>query len=128
MRGTAIETLAVATLQDRPVATLTDGQVDRARRSRHERNGRGLVAFADDAQRPMSSLEPEILDVGGACFAHAQSVETKQHRQRRVVVVVLLRREQEHTELRAVQPACICRVHLGPTNIVRRVEPILPSM
>jgi hypothetical protein len=69
MRGSAIETLAVTTLQDRPFAALADGKIDRARRSRHERDGRGLVALANDAQRPMSSLEPEILDVGGACFA-----------------------------------------------------------
>ena len=39
MRGAAIKTPAVTTLQDRPFAAFTDGQVDRARRPRHERNG-----------------------------------------------------------------------------------------
>jgi hypothetical protein len=71
MRVSAIETLDVTTLQDRPFESLADDQVDRARCSRHERDGRGLVALADDAQRPLSPLEPEILDVGGARFAHA---------------------------------------------------------
>jgi hypothetical protein len=71
--------------------------------------------------------------------AHAsltQTVETKQHRQRRVVVVVLLRREQEHTKLRAVQAACVGRVHLRPTDVMGRIgadpsvdvgEPVEPA-
>jgi hypothetical protein len=48
-----------------------DRQVDRARGSRYERDGGGLIALADDVQRPVSSLEPEVLDVGGARFAHS---------------------------------------------------------
>jgi hypothetical protein len=52
---------------------LANGEVDRAGGSWHERDGRRLVALADDPQRPMAPLEPEVLDVGGACLAHPQA-------------------------------------------------------
>ena len=90
--GASIEPFTVAATQDRSFATLTDGEVDGARGARHERDHRGLVAFADDAQRAMSSFEAEVLDVGRARFADPQAVQTEQHRQRRVVVVVRAQR------------------------------------
>ena len=69
--GAAIQALSVTTLQDRPLDPLTDGEVDRARGARRERDDGGLVAFADDPQRAMSVVEGEMFDVGATCFGHS---------------------------------------------------------
>ena len=66
-----IEALAISTSQDRTLVTLPDGQVNRPGRARHERDLGWLVALADDAQDSVTSFEAEVLDVGGARFAHA---------------------------------------------------------
>jgi hypothetical protein len=68
--GAAVEALAVTASQDRPVVVFADVEVDGAGRSRDERDRRGLVALADDPQGSVASFEPEVLDVGGAGFAH----------------------------------------------------------
>ena len=78
----AVEPLPVASPQDRPLAPLTDSQVDRASSPRHERDRRRLVALAENAQRPVTALESEVLDVGRARLAHTQPVQAEQHRQR----------------------------------------------
>ena len=71
--------------QDRPLAAFTDGEVDGAGGAWHERDDRGLVAFADDAQGAVSAFEAEVLDVRRAGFADPQAVQPQQHRQRGVV-------------------------------------------
>src|SRR5207249_3757817 len=70
--------------------------VDASCRPRDERNGGGLVALAEDAQRAMAAFDTEVLDVGGARLAHSQSVQPEKHRQGGVGAVVLLGSEQEH--------------------------------
>jgi len=69
--GAAVEALAVTASLDRPVEVFADVEVDGAGRSRDERDRRRLVALADDPQGSVASFEPEVLDVGGAGFAHA---------------------------------------------------------
>jgi hypothetical protein len=74
-------------MQHWSLAARADGTVDRACRSREERDHRRLVALADDPQRPVSSLEAEVFNVGGARLAHPASVAPEQDGQRRVLVV-----------------------------------------
>jgi len=131
--GSAIEALAVTPTQDRPLMALTDGEVDRACRSRHERDGRRLVALSDDrsVRWPRSSPRSSTL------VAHAsltrKPVEPEQHRQRRVLVVVLLRREQKHANSERSRPrvsvGCTCgrRTYWAGLDPIRRVyvgEPV----
>jgi hypothetical protein len=46
-----------------------DGEVDGSCCPWDERDGRGLVALAEDAQRAMAAFDAEVLDVGGAWSA-----------------------------------------------------------
>jgi hypothetical protein len=69
MRCSPVETLPVTPAKNGPFMAFAHGQVDRSRSPRYERDGCGLVAFAEDLQCAVSSLEPEILDVGCAGFA-----------------------------------------------------------
>ncbi len=55
--GTPIEPLPVAAQQDRTFVAFTDGEIDRARGPRDQRDDGGLVAFADDAKRAVTPLE-----------------------------------------------------------------------
>ena len=64
-----IEPAAVVTEQDRSRGAFADREVDGAGGARHERDRGGLVALADDAQRAMTALDAEVLDVGAACLA-----------------------------------------------------------
>jgi hypothetical protein len=54
--------------------TFSDGEIDRPRSSRDERDHRRLVALANDVQRAMTALETEILDVGSACLRGPEPV------------------------------------------------------
>lgn len=90
MRGAPVEPLVVTAAQDQTLAVFADGDVDGSCRPRDERNGGGLVALAEDAQRAMAAFDGEVLDVGGARLAHAQTIQAEQDRQRRMIAVVLL--------------------------------------
>jgi hypothetical protein len=52
-----VEPLPVGAEEDRPVHPLTDGQVDRPRRPRRQRDGDHLAALADDNQSPVPALD-----------------------------------------------------------------------
>jgi hypothetical protein len=67
--GAGIEPAPVVANQDRSHGAFADGEVDRAGGAWHERDDGGLVALADDAQRAMSALDSEVLDVRAAGFA-----------------------------------------------------------
>jgi hypothetical protein len=95
VRGAPVEALPVSTAQDRSLEALADGKVDGSRRAGHERNGRGLGALAQDAQRSVAPLTAQVLDVGGARFADPQPVKAEEHSECRVVAVVLLGGEQD---------------------------------
>jgi hypothetical protein len=57
--------------EDRPVTAFTDGQVDRPRRARRQRDGHDLAAFAGDAwpRLPVScAAGQELVDFGQEVF------------------------------------------------------------
>ena len=72
--GAAVQTLTIATPQDRAVVTFTDGEIDGAGGPRDERDRCWLVALTDDAQGPVASLYPEVFDIGGTGLGHPQPV------------------------------------------------------
>jgi hypothetical protein len=121
-RGAPIQALAVASAEDWAFVAFANGEVDGAGGTRDERNRCRLVALADDAQGAVPPFEAEFLDVGGAGFAHSQSVQTDQHGERRVISVELLRGEEEHTEFGTVQAAGFSGMDLWPTDVLRRVR------
>ena len=61
--GVPVETVAVGPEEDGTVEPLSDGEVDRPRRARGERDGDELVSLAQDCERPVPSFEPEPVDV-----------------------------------------------------------------
>jgi hypothetical protein len=75
VRRPAVEALAITAPQDRAFAAFADGEVDGACRPWDERDGGGLVALAEDAQCAMAAFDAEVLDVGGACLTHSQTVQ-----------------------------------------------------
>lgn len=70
----------------------------------------------------MSSFNAEVLDIGGAGFAHTEPVEAEEHGQGGVVAVVLLGGEQEDAELGAVETASGRRMNLGSPDVLGRVR------
>src|SRR4051812_29955676 len=110
--GAPVQTLPVLAPQDWSLLTLAHDQIDRARRSRDERNRGGLVA--EDRQRAMAALEGQVLDVGAAGFGDSEAVQTEQHRQRGMVPIEAFGGEQERAELGAVHATTLVRLHLGP--------------
>ena len=94
---------AIGGQEDRPVTALTDGQVDRPRRARRQRDGHDLSAFASDGQRPVATFGAQRLDAGAGGLRNPQPIQGEQADQR-----VLSRRtepggNQEATEFVAVQ-------------------------
>ncbi len=121
MCGSPVQSLAITAAKDRPVAALTDGEVDGPSHSGNERNECRLVALADDPQGAVATLEPKVLDVGTARFVDSKPVHAEQHGERCVVAVILLGAEQEHAELGAIQAAGVGWVDLRTPDILRRV-------
>ena len=77
-RTVAVQPPAVGGQEQRPVAALADGQVDRPGSARRKWNGNDLAAFADDHQSPVAALGAERLDVGTGGFGDPQPVQRKQ--------------------------------------------------
>ena len=73
-----VQPLAIAGYEDRSLAALADGQVDRPGGPRRERDGDDLAAFAGDQQGPVAALGAERLDVGTGGFGDPQPVQRKQ--------------------------------------------------
>jgi hypothetical protein len=73
--GVTIDPLPVGAHEDRPVAALADRQVDGPGRPRCQRHGDDLATFAQDGERAVTALEPEVLDVGAESLGHPQAVE-----------------------------------------------------
>ena len=76
MCGTSVESLTIVAAQDRSLASLAQGKIDRPGHSGDQRNHGRLVALPDDAQRAMAPVEAEVLSIGRTGFAHPQAVET----------------------------------------------------
>jgi hypothetical protein len=68
VRGTSIESLSVASAQNRSFMEFADCQVDRSGCPRNKWNDRGLVAFAEDSERAVTALERKAFDIGRARF------------------------------------------------------------
>jgi hypothetical protein len=73
-----VQSFAIVTTQDRAFRSVTDGKIESAGDPRDQRDHRWLAAFTDDPQRPVSSVEPEVLGVGGAGLADSQAVKAQQ--------------------------------------------------
>lgn len=54
-----------------------DGEVDGEGGAGNERDGGWLAALGQDPQNAVPSLESEVLDIGGAGFAHSQPIESE---------------------------------------------------
>ena len=77
MRGPTFETLSIVAEQDRSFTAFADREVDGAGGSWDERDHGGLVALAKDAESAVAPVEAEITDVGVACLADPETVESE---------------------------------------------------
>jgi len=77
-RTVAVQPPAVGGQEDRPVAALADGQVDRPGGARREWDGNDLAALAGDHQSPVATLGAQGLDVGTGGFGDPQPVQRQQ--------------------------------------------------
>ena len=75
--GASIEALPVVAVQDRPLASLAEGEVDAPGHSGDQGNDGWLVPLPDDAQGPVAPVEAKVLCVGGTRLAHPQPIETQ---------------------------------------------------
>jgi hypothetical protein len=89
--------------EDRPVGSFADGQVDRAGRTRRERDSDHLAALAGDDQCAVAAIETEVLDVGAGGFGDPQPVQCEQGDDRVLAGCAEPGRDQERAELVAVQ-------------------------
>ena len=96
--------------EDRPVAALADGQVDRPRRAWRQRDSDDLAAFAGDDQRPVAALDTQRLDVGTGGFGDPQPIEGQQCYKRVLSRVPQADGDQQCAKLVAVQPDGMGRI------------------
>jgi len=122
MCSPAVEAAPILSTQDRPLAALTDCEVDGPSRPRDERNDRRLVAFANDAQRPMASLHPEVLHVGGTGLAHPEAVRAQENGEGRMRAVDPLGGEEEGAELSTIHAPHLVGEDPRPTYVLSRVR------
>ena len=59
-RAVPVQPAAIRSQEDRPFAAFTDGQIDRPRRARCQRDGDDLAAFSGDGQRPVAAFGAEL--------------------------------------------------------------------
>lgn len=85
----------------------------------------GVTSSNLDIAEGDASVEAAIM---GARFAHPEPVQAEQRREGGVIPVVVLGGEEEHPEVRAVQPSHIRRMHLRSAHVLRRVRRDSPSM
>jgi len=126
--GAPVQTLPILASQDRPFVPFADGEVDCPRGAGHERDSGGLVALSEDAQRSVSTLQGEVLDVGCTSFRDAKAIEAEEHSQRGVSAVEALGGEQEGAQLGAVHAVTLVRLDLGPTYDWAGFDGMRPSM
>ena len=121
VRRPPVEALAVTTPDNRTGGPVADGQVDGPGRPRHEQDDGGLVSLPDDPKRPVAAFEAQVLDVGGAGLAHPQAVEPEEHGEGGMGVVEAFGREEQCSELGAVETASVAGVDLGSAHALGRV-------
>jgi hypothetical protein len=98
----AVQRLAVPSEEDRAFYPLGDGQVDRSRRARRERDSDDLAALAHDSERAMAALHAERLDVGAQSFGDPQAVDGEEGDQRVIASRGQTGRDEERPHLVAV--------------------------
>ena len=113
-----VDSAAVSTCQQGPVGAFGDSGVDGAYGPRGERDERGLVALADDAQGAVTVGQREVGQVRVAGLGDAQGVEREQAGEYMVVAARQSRLDEERSELGAVeaQASGFLR-HLRPANV-----------
>ena len=109
-------------MQDRTLASLSEGEVDGPGDPGDQRYHGWLVALPDDAQRPMAPVEAEVLGVGSTGLAHPQPVQAEQDGRGSMDGVVAFGREEEPAKLGPVEPTPFARVDLGPARVLRWVR------
>ncbi len=86
--------------EHRPVRPFPNGQVDRPRRARRQRDGHHLAALSGNGKSPVTALQTQVLDIGASGLRHSQPVQREQR--------MLARRaeaggDQQRAEVVAVQ-------------------------
>jgi hypothetical protein len=109
----SVQSLAVTAQEDGAGTPLADGDVDRPRRPRDERDDGRLVTLLYDAQGPVAPLEAEVLDVGCARLADPEDIQPEENGQSGVRGVEPLGGEEEGAELGAVQSSSVGGWTLG---------------
>jgi hypothetical protein len=89
--------------EHRAFGAFADGQVDRPRSARRQRDGDDLAALAGHGQRPVAALEAQVLDVGAGSFRYPQPVQREQRDQRMHRWRPETSGDEERAELVAVQ-------------------------
>ena len=109
---------AIRGQEDGSFAALADGQVDRPRGARRERDGDDLAALAGDHQGPVAALDAERFDVGAGGFGDPQPVEGQQGDQRVLGGRPEPGGDQQRAELVTVQPGGVrLVVQPGPADM-----------
>ena len=73
--GVAVEPLTVPTQEDRALHPLADGQVERTRSARGERDDDDLAPFPQHSQGAMAAFHAECRDVGAERLRDPQAVD-----------------------------------------------------
>ena len=77
-----VQAAPVAGEEEGAVAAFSGGQVDRPGGARGERDGDDLAALAGDPQRPVATLEAQVLDVSAGGLGDPRPVQCEQRDQR----------------------------------------------
>ena len=117
----AVQPAAIGGQEDRSLAALADGQVDRPRGARRKRDGDHLAALAGDHQGAVPTLDAQGLDVGACGFRHAQPVQSQQRDQRMLTGRAQPGGDQQRAQFVAVQPGGVrLIVQAGPPYVSGR--------
>jgi hypothetical protein len=73
-----VQSAAIGSQEDRALAALADGQVDRPGGARRQRDGDDLAALTGDHQGAVPALDAQRLDIGARGLGDPQSVQGQQ--------------------------------------------------
>jgi hypothetical protein len=105
---------AVRSQEHWPAGAFADGEVDRPRGPRRQRDGHHLAALTGNRKRPVPAFQAQVLDVSTAGFGDPQPVQREQGDQRMLQRRAESGGDQQRAELVAVQRDSMgFVVHLG---------------
>ena len=116
----AVDPPPVGSDEDRPVAAFAHREVDGPGGAGRQRDGHHLASFAQDRQRAVPPLQPQVLDVGADGFGHSQPVEREQADQGVIPGAAQPGGDQHGADLVAVQAGGVGLVVQAGTPDVRR--------